>query len=570
MKIFICLSILLSSYTSVHAYNEDFFAIFDETIGLLELEVIFGETDEDAPKINLPRSSIQELIDLNNNFELLQRRLQLVPKEQKKLALWHELDNFLSLEHIMFNECKVDQWSYVEDWKLTSHINIITYYNDYADNAKIVKNYDFLSKAIRNVALLAQEYNQRAGKAVESYLVPSKRSLNATISSLENSYLVSMDDIFDTISKRYTCPTCKESFPKERFENEVESVLKPMIIKLIATLETLQDRASLSVYPIPDSVKKRCISSTMSHVAGLYLRPEEILQIGLSELNRAESDMLKTLRAYLKKPTLTVAEMNIYLESIREEQLNYVDAQEYLDTINELLLRTEKFSSKVTSKITSIPMISDLNYQTDRFSTTYSNCTINVNNKAPTMKYSLASLMIHEGITGHHLDLCKDGESIDFPARQDKLSNHQHNTDRTEGWAFYMEEVADELGFFETPLERVGNLEWSRVRAMRLILTYRYFFDGWSMEEALAYHKKHAVLPDYSHNAEINRATGYHGQVLNYLLGKVAIKEMRKQTKSELGEKFDLIKFHDFILYHQNISLNAIKNLLPAWIDLQR
>jgi uncharacterized protein (DUF885 family) len=297
MKIFICLSILLSSYTSVHAYNEDFFAIFDETIGLLELEVIFGETDEDAPKINLPRSSIQELIDLNNNFELLQRRLQLVPKEQKKLALWHELDNFLSLEHIMFNECKVDQWSYVEDWKLTSHINIITYYNDYADNAKIVKNYDFLSKAIRNVALLAQEYNQRAGKAVESYLVPSKRSLNATISSLENSYLVSMDDIFDTISKRYTCPTCKESFPKERFENEVESVLKPMIIKLIATLETLQDRASLSVYPIPDSVKKRCISSTMSHVAGLYLRPEEILQIGLSELNRAESDMLKTLRA---------------------------------------------------------------------------------------------------------------------------------------------------------------------------------------------------------------------------------------------------------------------------------
>lgn len=575
MKFLVSILFIFSSYASVNAStstykDEVFFEIFDETIGLLELSIFVGETDDEVSEINLWGRTSEDSKAYISKIEILQRRLELVSKDDKNSVLWNELHGFLENQHINFNECKVGQWSYVEDWNFFNYLNNIGYRNNYDNSPKTVTSYEFISKALRNVALLANDYEAQAKKSIEIYLIPSKRSLEDSIFNLENNYLYGLDSFLDEIALRYQCDSCEGDFPKERFINEYKQILKPAVENLIAALTVLKERASLSVFSLPVSVKKRCVSSVISHVAGLSLRPREILEIGLEELERTEKDMIATLATYLKRPNLTLKEMNSYLESIREEQLNYTDADEYLSLLDSLVVRTEKFVTKVTSKMTSTPNIQDLDFETDRFSESYNDCTINVNGKAPSMKYALASLMIHEGIPGHHLDFCKDGESIDFPKREDKLTNYQYHPDRSEGWAFYMEEVADDLGFYETPLERIGYLEWVRVRSMRLILTYRYFFDGWTVEQALAYHKQHSVLPEYSHNSEASRATAYRGQVLNYLVGKVAIKKMRKQAKDELGEMFDLRKFHDFILFHQGTALGSINAMLPEWIKNQR
>ena len=64
-----------------------------------------------------------------------------------------------------------------------------------------------------------------------------------------------------------------------------------------------------------------------------------------------------------------------------------------------------------------------------------------------------ASIVHHEAILGHHLQLAIASERTDLPAFRRLSWGH---TAFVEGWALYTERLADEMGLYESDLDRLG------------------------------------------------------------------------------------------------------------------
>lgn len=564
--ILLLLSILNTTFTYAED-NDPFREIYDETIGILQMEMFFGEKSEEFPEVNYRKALFHE-DDFQQRMEALRRRLSNLPENRDYGIIKSELASFLNQSSINIKECRYHEWSFVESWDPVSYFYQFAYYNS-SKPVKNVENYKFISTAINNLAQALSFYNRQAETALLNYAFPSRAELTAMRDQLKKYF---NNDILQfylySLSRKYECSECE--FPREKLKSEFTNKVLTEAKKYGETLEKLMKKASETAYVIPKAFKENCMVKTMYNVGGMLLSPSEVLKMGEDNLESANAEMLKIMREELNNENLTKAQMNDYLRSIREDQLVYTDSQEYMDIVHDAIVRSENFARTITTKETQYPQVNDLNYETDRFAATYRDCQINVNSKAPSLKYAIAALMIHEGIPGHHLDLCKHGHGPDFTPREDELNNFFSNTDRIEGWAFYVEELAYEQGFYSSALEKIGFLEWQRVRSLRLILTYKYFFENWTMKEAEKFHRENSVVPDTSVSSEVNRATHHSGQVLNYLIGRESIKEMREKAKRELGENFSLTKFHDFILQNQNYSLAAIRGEIDNFIDANR
>ena len=90
----------------------------------------------------------------------------------------------------------------------------------------------------------------------------------------------------------------------------------------------------------------------------------------------------------------------------------------------------------------------------------------------------------HEGIPGHHLQLaiagraattCRSSASTSFIAAY------------AEGWGLYTERLADEMGLYSSPLDRMGMLSADSMRACRLVVDTGMHALGWSRQQAVDY-----------------------------------------------------------------------------------
>ena len=60
------------------------------------------------------------------------------------------------------------------------------------------------------------------------------------------------------------------------------------------------------------------------------------------------------------------------------------------------------------------------------------------------------------------------------------------------------------------------------------------------------------------------------GQALAYKIGELKLKELRAAAQSELGEKFDIRKFHDAVLENGALPLNTLESHIRSWIATQK
>ena len=56
------------------------------------------------------------------------------------------------------------------------------------------------------------------------------------------------------------------------------------------------------------------------------------------------------------------------------------------------------------------------------------------------------------------------------------------------------------------------------------------------------------------------------GQALAYKLGELKIRELRAKAEKELGDKFDLRRFHDAVLGQGSVPLDTLEAQINAWI----
>jgi uncharacterized protein (DUF885 family) len=171
----------------------------------------------------------------------------------------------------------------------------------------------------------------------------------------------------------------------------------------------------------------------------------------------------------------------------------------------------------------------------------------------------------HETYPGHHLQVSVGLERAGLhPALQ-----YFFSAGMGEGWALYTERLADEMGLYSGPVDRLGMLSNEAVRAARLVVDPGMHVLGWSRERAIDYMLEHTAESRGSVTAEIDRYVAVPAQATSYLLGSLEIQRLRDEAERRLGERFDMRAFHDRVLRDGTVTLPMLAASIASWIDVQ-
>lgn len=180
--------------------------------------------------------------------------------------------------------------------------------------------------------------------------------------------------------------------------------------------------------------------------------------------------------------------------------------------------------------------------------------------------WELPALTCHEAVPGHHNQIALQQE-LDLPPFRRYFSFY---TAFTEGWGLYAESLGEEMGLYDTPAKKMGQLSYQAWRAARLVVDTGIHAMGWDKARAIAFMRENTALSDANIDAEVNRYISWPGQALAYKLGELKIRELRTRAERALGPKFDLRRFHDAVLGQGSVPLDVLDAQITDWIAAEK
>ncbi|HQP20899.1 MAG TPA: DUF885 family protein, partial [Phenylobacterium sp.] len=182
-------------------------------------------------------------------------------------------------------------------------------------------------------------------------------------------------------------------------------------------------------------------------------------------------------------------------------------------------------------------------------------------------KYNLPTLVYHEAVPGHHLQIALAQESTRIPIIRRTGGSFSAFS---EGWALYAEQLADEIGVYQgDPLGQAGYLQSLLFRASRLVIDTGIHAKRWSREKATDYMVSVTGYPRTRAQREVERYCVSPGQACSYKVGHTVWTRLRAESKAKLGPKFDLKAWHDAALLSGSMPLTVLERRLAEWTAAQ-
>jgi uncharacterized protein (DUF885 family) len=181
-------------------------------------------------------------------------------------------------------------------------------------------------------------------------------------------------------------------------------------------------------------------------------------------------------------------------------------------------------------------------------------------------KWAMEALSLHEGNPGHHFQISIQREQKSLP----RFRRFGGYTAYSEGWGLYAESLGPALGIYKDPYQYFGRLEGELFRAIRLVVDTGLHSKGWTREQVLEYIDANSATSDARRIAETERYIAIPGQAVAYKIGQLKISELRERAERELGDRFDVRKFHTAVLADGALPLDVLEAKIDRWIAAQK
>ena len=301
------------------------------------------------------------------------------------------------------------------------------------------------------------------------------------------------------------------------------------------------------------------------------LTPDEIHEIGLSEVKRIRSEMQQVIDS-------------LGFDGSFDEFLTFLrtDPQFYYETEDELLEAYLATSKKIDPEMVSlfkvlprtpygikpIPMESAPDTTTAYYMRPAADGSragyyyVNLYRPEVRPKYEIEVLSVHEAVPGHHLQIALAMELEGIP----NFRRYSGYTAYVEGWGLYSESLGYDIGLYSDPYSKFGALTYDMWRAVRLVVDTGMHYKGWTRQEAIDYFTANAAKTEQDIINEIDRYLIMPGQALAYKIGQLKILELKNKAKEQLGDDFDIKEFHHAVLSQGALPLAVLEENIESYL----
>jgi len=355
----------------------------------------------------------------------------------------------------------------------------------------------------------------------------------------------------------------------ERAKAIVESEINPAMDRYrayirdtVGPIARSNEEAGLKYLPDGDLIYSRLLHRFTT----LHMPAEEIHEIGLQQIDRLASEYLE-----VAGPLLDMTSLDDIMTALREDpELHHTSGEDVVRHAEEAFAAAK---AEMPNWFGRLPKSDCFVQETHHGPVAFyyppaedgsRQGTFFMNTADPTSwsTYEVQSTAFHEGIPGHHLQIAiaqELGDSIPAFQRNGFISAYG------EGWGLYTERLADEMGLYSTPLDRVGMLSADSMRACRLVVDTGMHALGWSRQKAIDYVAANSPLSMHSIVQEIDRYLSFPGQAVSYMIGRIEIQRMRHEAEISMGDGFDIKGFHDVVLDSGLVTLPTLDRMVKEW-----
>ena len=332
-------------------------------------------------------------------------------------------------------------------------------------------------------------------------------------------------------------------------------------------------RKSLAARSLPDG--QRYYAWLVSDHTTTKMTPDEIHATGLAEVARIRADMDGVIAE-----TAFKGDFKAFLAMLRSDPRFYATSRE------DLLEKASRIAKRIDDKLPGwfatlprltygvrpVPADIEANYTTGRYFSgspvqgVAGGYMVNTAKLDQRPLYELPALTLHEAVPGHHLQIALSQELQGVPA----FRRNAGVTAFTEGWGLYAEKLGGEMGVYQDPYERFGRLSYEMWRACRLVADTGIHWKGWRLDQARACFTDNTALSPLNIEVELARYVSWPGQALAYKTGEMKIVQLRTKAQAELGDGFDIRRFHDAVLLAGPLPLDLLETRIDLWVKTAR